>query len=321
METRRSVRIMLLGLAAGAIVFIGAGQERSAPSAPQSDASSKQALAAPGADDHLHNVLKVMDKLISGALPENDAHFDELKFMGVKTIISVDGAKPDVKSAESRGMRYIHIPIGYHGLSAEQQLRIARAVRDFEGPIYLHCHHGKHRGPAAAATAAVLLGELTPEEGVALLKKAGTAPSYLGLYECVAASAPVSSKELDAVSSDFPSVAPVPDFIQAMADSQVAFDQLAAVRDAGWKVPADHPDLVPPEVAGRLENLMRAMLEDPCVKDHPADFAYLLEASWKAAKEFEDKLAAGAAPEELTTSLAFVNSSCKDCHVKYRDNR
>jgi len=63
----------------------------------------------------------------------------------------------------------------------------------------------------------------------------------------------------------------------------------AAVCDAGWKV--------------------------------PADFAHLLEASREATNEFEDILAAGAVPEELSTSLVFVNSSCKDCHVKYRDNR
>jgi len=61
-------------------------------------------------------------------------------------------------------MRYIHVPIAYSGLSREQEIRIASAISGAEGPLYLHCHHGKHRGPAAAATALVCLGEITPDD-------------------------------------------------------------------------------------------------------------------------------------------------------------
>src|SRR5690606_19020075 len=81
---------------------------------------------------------------------------------------------------------------------------IARAIRDLPGPVYIHCHHGKHRGPAAAAAAAVNLGLVSPAEAVAFMKTAGTADSYAGLYACVMEADAATKTELDAAPSDFP---------------------------------------------------------------------------------------------------------------------
>ena len=41
-------------------------------------------------------------------------------------------------------------PIGYDGVPREQALRMIKAVQVAKGPVYFHCHHGKHRGPAGA---------------------------------------------------------------------------------------------------------------------------------------------------------------------------
>lgn len=98
----------------------------------------------------LHNVFRITDKLLSGSVPEGDLGFQTLQKLGVKTIITVDGAKPDVERAKKFSMRYVHLPIGYDGVPADQGLRLAKAVRDLPGLIYMHCHHGKHRSPAAA---------------------------------------------------------------------------------------------------------------------------------------------------------------------------
>ncbi len=40
--------------------------------------------------------------------------------------------------------------------------KTAKAVRDLPGKIYIHCHHGKHRSAAAAATACVTEDTLDP---------------------------------------------------------------------------------------------------------------------------------------------------------------
>jgi hypothetical protein len=184
----------------------------------------------------------------------------------------------------------------------------------------LHCHHGKHRGPAAAASAAVVLGAMSPDEGLAFLKRAGTAESYKGLYTCVLTAAPATPAMLDAAPAEFPQVAPIPGFVKAMAETQEAYDQLVEIRDAGWQVPAEHPDLVPLDLAGRLEGLMRAVQADPVKSKYPEEFAAMLLDSLEQTQEFESALKAGAPHSELTSKLNRVGASCKECHERYRDN-
>src|SRR5688572_9674967 len=49
---------------------------------------------------HLPNAYQLTEKVISGGLPEGDVAFQELADLGVKTVISVDGAKPDIATAK-----------------------------------------------------------------------------------------------------------------------------------------------------------------------------------------------------------------------------
>ena len=41
--------------------------------------------------------------------------------MGVKTILSVDGKTPDVEAAKKLGMRYVHVPIQYRGITESER--------------------------------------------------------------------------------------------------------------------------------------------------------------------------------------------------------
>ena len=81
------------------------------------------------------------------------------------------------------GIRYVHIPIGYDGVPEAQGLRLARAVHDLPGLVYIHCHHGQHRGPAAAEVVHRCLDESCKvETALAELRRAGTDPRYTGLF-------------------------------------------------------------------------------------------------------------------------------------------
>src|SRR5690242_3938505 len=73
----------------------------------------------------LHNVYRITDRLYSGSSPDGDEGFRSLQQLGIKTILSVDGARPDVALAHKYGMRYVHLPIGYDGMPRDQALRIA----------------------------------------------------------------------------------------------------------------------------------------------------------------------------------------------------
>jgi protein tyrosine phosphatase (PTP) superfamily phosphohydrolase (DUF442 family) len=269
----------------------------------------------------LENVIEISPELVSGSAPEGELAFDALAKRGIKTIVSVDGTTPNLEEAHKHGIRYVHLPIGYHGIDRSRQLEIARAVRDLPHPVYVHCLHGKHRGPAAAASAAVALGVLTPDEGVDFLKQAGTSKSYPGLYGCVHTLEQVDSAQLAKASDEFPEIAPVPGFVKAMAATQTAVDNLKDIRDAGWTAPPHHPDIVATAEASRLENLLRAMQNDAEVAKHPDDFAEMLRASWVAAQALEQSLHDDLPKEQLTTNLDMVGTSCKTCHNIYRNTK
>jgi protein tyrosine phosphatase (PTP) superfamily phosphohydrolase (DUF442 family) len=269
----------------------------------------------------LHNVHEIDSMIYSGAQPDDDAAFDELKSMGIKTIISVDGSTPNVEKAKARGFRYVHIPITYAEVSDDERIEIARAIRDLPGPVYVHCHHGKHRGPAAAAAAAITLGRMTGEQGVAFMKLAGTAPNYTGLYACVAAATPEPQSVIDAAPHDFPPIHKPEGIVAAMVDADVTLANLEEIHAAGWTVPTDNPDLVPASEAGRLVDLLRYAGEDHRAKAEGADFAGKLNAGIAAATALEDAIVANAPAAALDQKFKLLNTACNTCHAVYRNKR
>jgi hypothetical protein len=60
-------------------------------------------------------------RLGQGSQPGGDASFAALAQQGFRTILSVDGAMPDVDAAARHGLRYVHVPIGYDGIDPDEQ--------------------------------------------------------------------------------------------------------------------------------------------------------------------------------------------------------
>lgn len=57
------------------------------------------------------NLQHVSANVWSGGAPESDEAFASLNELGIRTIVSVDGARPDVAAARRYGLRYVNIPI------------------------------------------------------------------------------------------------------------------------------------------------------------------------------------------------------------------
>src|SRR5262245_9997792 len=53
---------------------------------------------------HIHNYFRLSPRLASGASPEGDEDFAALEAAGIKSIVTVDGAKPDAEGARKHGM-------------------------------------------------------------------------------------------------------------------------------------------------------------------------------------------------------------------------
>lgn len=272
-------------------------------------------------ETRVENVFRLSNHLISGGEPAGDEGFAALRDMGVKTIISVDGAKPDIERSRAAGMRYIHIPIGYDGIGEDAALKLAKAVSEATGPIYIHCHHGKHRGPSAAALAMVSLGQWNRDEALAAMERMGASPDYPGLYACVRGARRYDPAELAAATVDLSETAEVPPLAEAMARASQIMERLGRVRAAGWKTPPGHPDIVPHREALQLYEVFFEMERSDAEQSRPEAYKAMMGASVSLSAKLRDLLrkgenGSGNGLEPVWKSLA---QSCKACHQMYRN--
>jgi protein tyrosine phosphatase (PTP) superfamily phosphohydrolase (DUF442 family) len=268
----------------------------------------------------LPNAYRVTDKVISGGQPDGEEAFAELQRLGVKTVITVDGATPDVEAARRHGLRYVHLPHGYDGIPDERIEDLAKAVSDLPGPIYIHCHHGKHRSPAAAAAACVATGDLSSAEALDLLRAAGTSPAYRGLYQSVAEAKPIPTELLVAHEVEFRESVELPPMADAMVAIERLHDHLQRVGENNWQTMGDHPDIDPPHEALLLREAFTELLRTDEAKRQPHGFVETLKRTEKDAQQLEDSLRAGKhSQKEATASFDRISNDCKDCHQKYRD--
>ncbi|HLX60315.1 MAG TPA: hypothetical protein VKX17_03440 [Planctomycetota bacterium] len=289
-------------------------------------ASLNAAEAVPITDARLDNAHRLTEKVITGAEPSGEAAFQALKELGVKTIITVDGAKPDVETARKFGLRYVHLPIGYDGVPPERSAEIAKAITELDGPIYVHCHHGKHRGPAAAATACVVAGLLSNNEAVAAMKVLGTGENYLGLWASARNAKAMPVGELAKVKVEYREISPIPPLAEAMVHVDQTAEQIAECQKAGWKTPKDHPDLEPAHEALKLRELFFELTRTEEFKTRPDDFQKWLKGAAENAGKLEEKLNAAkkdgkVAAKEIDAAFTTLRNDCNACHKVYRNKK
>lgn len=265
----------------------------------------------------VHRLLRLSDQLLTGAEPKTEASYAELARLGVRTIVNVDGATPKLEMAKKYGLEYVHIPIGYDGITAEQSAAMVHVMRDREGPFYFHCHHGRHRGPAAAAIALMESTGCSAEQGLEVLTEAGTSEGYPGLWRDVRNfESPPAGTQLP----ELVEIAHVGDFEGSMAKLDRTWDEMKLIQAAGFLSAADHPDLDPHNVARILrESLEHAQeLSDPLLSVellyHDEMDKALAGARELEAVLLEDRIEDAQAPFDV------VRQSCKACHVEFRDD-
>jgi hypothetical protein len=281
-----------------------------------SDKSPTKATPQKVETRHLPNTYRITKKVLSGGLPDGEAGFAELEALGVKTVISVDGMTPDVDGAKKHGLRYVHLPHGYDRVPLERGQELAKAVRDLPGPVYIHCHHGKHRSPSAAAVACVEAGLISPELAEGVLKAAGTNPNYRGLYESVRNARPLSSKELDQLKVEFRETSPVPPLAEAMVELEHALDRVKGEGEMKWHRKADSQS-----AALLLLEQFKEMQRLDDVKKRPARFREILTGSEEATLALQAALAGNSIEtSQAEAAIKAITKGCADCHAAFRDN-
>lgn len=272
---------------------------------------------------HVHNYFRLSPNLASGASPESDADFEALAKAGIKSIVSVDGAKPPVDLARKHGLRYVHVPIGYDGIAPATALELAKTFVTLhkDGPIFVHCHHGKHRGPAACSIARMMIDGVSAEETTAWMKVAGTDPKYSGLYATVREFNPPSEADLATVEAPMPEAAPTPPLREAMVAVDNHWDALKLVKKAGWAATAEHADIDPAHEATILAEAFRELARQPAIAEKPDDFRTWLKSSEDAAWALSKALTKGAVDTNAADAqFKVLADDCAACHKAHRDH-
>ncbi|HJM39901.1 MAG TPA: sulfur transferase domain-containing protein [Planctomycetota bacterium] len=263
----------------------------------------------------LPQLLQLSESVFTGGQPVGPG-FLALSELGVQTLVNVDGAQPNLAAARAAGLTYFHIPLDYGGISTEAARSLERLAKEAGGPFYIHCHHGKHRGPAAAALVMQALGEGDFNRAHRALRTASTSLDYPGLWESVENWKPAPS------GSPFPELvaaASVDGFQSGMAQIDRIWDRVKLIRAANWKAPERHPDLSPE----RETQIFREALflcfqetEEPMVKDPQFNSVALKAIS------FSRNLQAGVTQGDFDlaeSSFQGAKQSCKSCHRSYRE--
>lgn len=281
-----------------------------------STAFAQPAVPLPGTT--IENWQVAGSRLYSGSQPKTDADFAELARRGVKAIVTVDGIAPDLKLAHKHGLRYVHIPIGYDALPQEAGDAMTHALRAIDGPIYVHCHHGMHRGPAMAAVAGRACGELTPEQAVDYLKRAGLSPKFEGLWRDVEAYVvPPADAELPPLLEQAP-VKALPKRMAALSRNFETLDGLLKSKD---KLGVDQWTEADSESLLAMEQFVEAQRELPDSNEDYRDDAEFLAEMMRAveASKLLHEAARGHDRERSEAALSLLKQTCTDCHKAYRD--
>ena len=273
----------------------------------------------------LHNVFHLSEDIVSGSEPHGPEALQVLRDMGIKTIISVDGKAPEAEAAAALGMRYVHVPIQYSGIGDDDLARLSKTYRELEGPFYVHCFHGKHRGPAAAAVGRVVLDGASRETAIAEMRQyCGTSAKYEGLYRVIATGPIPGAAATRTYAYAFPAIDLPEGVVGSMVEISRAHDHIADLSKRGWTVDPEHPDVDPQnEVAKLLQGFEAACQLGEVVKG-PTDQADWFVSSREDTRKLQAELASflgGDAAAGAAASATFkkVQATCDACHAAYRN--
>ena len=177
-----------------------------------------------------------------------------------------------------------------------------------ERPIYIHCHHGTNRAPAAAAVGLIATGEWANEQGLALLERAGTKAAFDGLFESVR-----SASEIPPAQRRVPDEGgmQVDDLAVMMSTVEDAYMALETASKQGWTDPGAAAE------AARLVDLLRTCFDTTSMNEDQV-FRKLAMGSVEQAGALESSLVdgkRGAAREQMMALAA----TCSACHDRFRN--
>ncbi|NIO81050.1 MAG: hypothetical protein GTN53_10610 [Candidatus Aminicenantes bacterium] len=116
--------------------------------------------------ESLPNFYKVSDTLYRGAQPRKQG-FEELKKLGIKTVVNLRGSSRERILVEEAGLKYYQIPMFAAFPKKKKFARFLEIVSDPSNhPVFVHCKHGADRTGAAVAIYRIKIQNWNVEESI-----------------------------------------------------------------------------------------------------------------------------------------------------------
>ena len=121
----------------------------------------------------LPNLYQVTPLLYRGAQPTAGG-MQQLKAMGVKTVINLRSFNSDREELGTTGLAYEHIPMKAWHPEQEDIIRFLRITTDkTRAPVFVHCQHGADRTGLMCAIYRVVIQGWTKEEAIREMTQGG----------------------------------------------------------------------------------------------------------------------------------------------------
>lgn len=258
----------------------------------------------------IEHLLELTPQLYSGARPQSKADFQQLQHLGIETVVCVDGIAPRQEQLNKYNLKLIHLPTSYSGFSNQTLRSLAYVANKETGKVFVHCHHGKHRGPAAACVLGALQKELTVAQGVQVLTRAKTNPQYHGLWSAVTSMTPEKISQLHQnAPAHLPENASVPILTAPMIDLQLGLKAI------------DQPKLTQDDFKAAMLLLEEGSVETTRVSQrHPYYQAKGFQQSVVQMNQLIKQLKSLPEndPQQQTELLKQLKQQCAACHAAYR---
>lgn len=245
--------------------------------------------------------------IYTGGEPLEPDGYKTLRTLGIQSVIDVDATPPRPGSTDGFEGGVVHLPLKYSGITPEEAGALTALITSLPRPIFVHCHHGTNRAPAAVAVALIGSGEWTPEQGMALLEISGTEPGFNGLHEAVETAIEIapSDRLLLPVTRD-----EHVEFAELMGDVDRQWTLLEEGAASGWSSPDAAAD-----AAELVDQLRRAFMASTIEEQA---YIQLAEQALMESRDLEDALLAGRRDLALNRYSA-LGTTCSACHEGYRD--
>jgi protein tyrosine/serine phosphatase len=121
----------------------------------------------------LPNFFKVSDTLYRGAQPTNEG-FQELKKMGIKTIINLREYHTDENFIKGMGFIYFQIPTSTSNPLRNHYQKALDIINNPDlQPVFIHCQHGADRTGTAVALYRITVQKWDTDEAIREMREGG----------------------------------------------------------------------------------------------------------------------------------------------------